>query len=547
MAPEICLDGLLELHHIGDPEALGRLEAWAAFEAHRDGRDHCSIQNLVRLCDACRDAGAPAARRLTGALANLVTSRLLTDRSTEFGERSAFARVIAELCITLFNRLLGFLGAARQLLTTNLPRYALPVDLAVACAHCCAVLHRIEPIADIAVGGVVWPVLAEPQVAVALLEMARAPVVNFFDDCFMLAVEAVRDRSSWLCLRVTTLLGQMVGNSDALAPAGFPNLQDFWLADIDVDAKWPSCSTTYRRRRLRSKVRWPPSVAVEVGDDVELLASTDGSVCSRVLLVHRVKALIAAWEAGGAYLTCEVTALRASGEGGATKHSPPCVQSHFETLGLTDSAPHEEVARAYRRLVRRHHPDKGGEEAEFRRVQEAFEALSMSSSTRRRGAAEGFARPSGRAAPGAHSESGFGATSHRVRHQQHSSQVPAAEFRATTTEGLRHASLPTEGMGFEEGIGFASVSSSTKTIRRRMRSKTPPLTTSSPSSRTLQSTGRDLPKPSVKRACRRAPTEISRVGENLFGVVGNSGPACRSPARELTLNAVLQLIWTFAF
>lgn len=44
----------------------------------------------------------------------------------------------------------------------------------------------------------------------------------------------------------------------------------------------------------------------------------------------------------------------------------------WETLGITINASEEQVKEAYRLLVKKHHPDAGGDVELFRRVQEAF-------------------------------------------------------------------------------------------------------------------------------------------------------------------------------
>jgi len=50
--------------------------------------------------------------------------------------------------------------------------------------------------------------------------------------------------------------------------------------------------------------------------------------------------------------------------------------THYETLGLTESATPEEIKKAYRKLASQHHPDKGGDTAMFQRVEEAYRILS---------------------------------------------------------------------------------------------------------------------------------------------------------------------------
>ena len=48
----------------------------------------------------------------------------------------------------------------------------------------------------------------------------------------------------------------------------------------------------------------------------------------------------------------------------------------YETLGVAEDADEADVKRAYRRRAVETHPDAGGDPAEFRRVQEAYEVLS---------------------------------------------------------------------------------------------------------------------------------------------------------------------------
>ena len=48
----------------------------------------------------------------------------------------------------------------------------------------------------------------------------------------------------------------------------------------------------------------------------------------------------------------------------------------YGVLGLTKDASPEEIKKAYRKLAREHHPDKGGDAEKFKKVQEAYETLS---------------------------------------------------------------------------------------------------------------------------------------------------------------------------
>lgn len=49
--------------------------------------------------------------------------------------------------------------------------------------------------------------------------------------------------------------------------------------------------------------------------------------------------------------------------------------NYYKILGITPGATEEEVKKAYRKMAMKHHPDRGGDEAEFKRIKEAYEAL----------------------------------------------------------------------------------------------------------------------------------------------------------------------------
>lgn len=49
---------------------------------------------------------------------------------------------------------------------------------------------------------------------------------------------------------------------------------------------------------------------------------------------------------------------------------------HYQTLGVSPQADQKEIKRAYRKLAGKHHPDKGGDQEEFKKVQKAYETLS---------------------------------------------------------------------------------------------------------------------------------------------------------------------------
>ena len=52
------------------------------------------------------------------------------------------------------------------------------------------------------------------------------------------------------------------------------------------------------------------------------------------------------------------------------------MSDHYQTLGVSKTASVDEIKRAYRRLASQHHPDKGGDTAQFQRIEEAYRVLS---------------------------------------------------------------------------------------------------------------------------------------------------------------------------
>jgi DnaJ-class molecular chaperone len=49
--------------------------------------------------------------------------------------------------------------------------------------------------------------------------------------------------------------------------------------------------------------------------------------------------------------------------------------SLYDRLGVSRDASKEEIRRAYKDLAREKHPDRGGDEEEFKKIQEAHEVL----------------------------------------------------------------------------------------------------------------------------------------------------------------------------
>lgn len=54
--------------------------------------------------------------------------------------------------------------------------------------------------------------------------------------------------------------------------------------------------------------------------------------------------------------------------------------THYDTLGVSESASSDEIKKAYRKLANQHHPDKGGDTNKFQQIQSAYETLSSDQS-----------------------------------------------------------------------------------------------------------------------------------------------------------------------
>ena len=51
------------------------------------------------------------------------------------------------------------------------------------------------------------------------------------------------------------------------------------------------------------------------------------------------------------------------------------MKNHYDTLGVSETASDKDIKSAFRKLAGQHHPDKGGDEALFKEVNEAYDTL----------------------------------------------------------------------------------------------------------------------------------------------------------------------------
>ena len=49
--------------------------------------------------------------------------------------------------------------------------------------------------------------------------------------------------------------------------------------------------------------------------------------------------------------------------------------THYDTLGVPESASEHEIKQAFKKLAMQHHPDKGGDSGQFQKINEAYDSI----------------------------------------------------------------------------------------------------------------------------------------------------------------------------
>lgn len=53
-------------------------------------------------------------------------------------------------------------------------------------------------------------------------------------------------------------------------------------------------------------------------------------------------------------------------------------KNYYDILGIDESASESDIKTAFRKLAMKHHPDKGGDAEQFKKINEAYQVLSDS-------------------------------------------------------------------------------------------------------------------------------------------------------------------------
>jgi len=83
-------------------------------------------------------------------------------------------------------------------------------------------------------------------------------------------------------------------------------------------------------------------------------------------------------------------------------------KDYYEILGVSKDASDDELKKAYRKAAQKHHPDKGGDEAKFKELNEAYQTLSDKHKRSQYDQfGSGFEQPSGQPGGGFYGQGGF--------------------------------------------------------------------------------------------------------------------------------------------
>eukprot|EP00928_Gymnodinium_smaydae_P019010 TRINITY_DN17257_c0_g2_i1.p1 TRINITY_DN17257_c0_g2~~TRINITY_DN17257_c0_g2_i1.p1 ORF type:complete len:536 (+),score=126.95 TRINITY_DN17257_c0_g2_i1:141-1748(+) len=520
---EVLVPQLLELHAAGDSRAAARLEAAAATVlARKPPAPPPSLPTLQSLSDACRAAPASAARPLSAAL-----SRLLAAGASSWTVgpevQAELVRSLSDTCAQHLTEHASFLDACGQLRGGFPAGLEPPLDLALTAAHCCAALLSV-----VEGGGRLEARDAPSELWARLVPdvAARAPPLLHSDHAtFRFVLEAVRARASRLASAAASAHGGR-GSADA--------------ADAAV-AALPAQEEV---------------CAAAAGDEVFALDSAVAHELRgfRVLLVEGGIALVRPLDAcgGGEDRCCAVSELIAA----TVDESAPSravMREHYEVLQLPPSASLDAVKSAYKRLALEHHPDKGGDEDDFKRLHQAFEALSLSVSA-----------ASHRAAPVATTS---------PRHSRSPAQASRARADARTTEVAVSSPRPSGSPAQASQTGAEAQARTPARTAKVPPPSTPEAATSATRGR-LRKVGAAVGSVSASAGAAKPDREadadvggssLSPAGKRVGGAAEGDGPSqpaakrlCRRPASagstskgaatdEKTLNGLLQHIWTFLF
>lgn len=550
----------------GELGALASLEHWALLSSRDDSLQEVEsaaalVAPLRELCGALRDASTSDTRCCTGALAQLATEGSLALALLAPGGELLRTEV-AEVCGMIFDRYTAFVAAWQQL--HSAPSYAPPFDLGLAVAHCCALLGGLEE--QILGGGeegrlslAAWPA-AEPTLAPKLLALAQAPVV-VEDASFDFLACSLQRRASALCASLARHIRE-VSDLEGCAETAKA------LQALETAGRLHASGESADAEPLSPHERRPV-----LGQAFSVDPHGDGSrATAKVLLSEGNRVLL---RTEGSYSVVDWRMLL------IVQEDEDEIEEHYAVLGLDQCASPEDVAGAFRRLAKQHHPDKGGDSATFQRIRAAFEALTVvappeaysSESDRDQGGSVSAdlspASPSGCVSssdhahldpspslpadcspmPPAHRAAG---TPDRDPEQQ-ATAAPCTPILAAGAVAAAHCELTPD-------------RPSTPSTRRRLRRKTAEdwhvgqFEQSSAEEKRALTPVRLSKQPAARK--RRCPSQqdvpwmpptkgVKRVRGLAPGPNGLAAHDVREaqglPPHELTVNGLLQLIWTFAF